>query len=304
MAVAPERMHIAVLGPGAIGGLLAGLMARGGDDVLVLARETASKAIADDGLTIESQRFGNFRARIRAKSRLSGPVDACLVAVKSTQLQEAIGRVPPDALDAAMLIPFLNGIDHVGFLRETFPLASVVAATIRVESARVGAGVIQQMSPFASVEIAATDANRDRVTRLADRWTAAGFDVRVRDDETTMLWEKLSFLAPLALMTTHRRASAGAVRTRWRSETLAVIEEVARVARAEGAAIDADAVVRLLDSVPETMQSSMQRDQAAGLPLEIDAIGGVVVRRARGAGIDVPVTRQLVDEIRGRQRSA
>ena len=32
--------------------------------------------------------------------------------------------------------------------------------------------------------------------------SGAGLDVTVRDDEYAILWEKLSFLAPLALLTT------------------------------------------------------------------------------------------------------
>jgi 2-dehydropantoate 2-reductase len=138
------------------------------------------------------------------------------------------------------------------------------------------------------------------VDRFAGQLTAVGFDVRIRDDEKAMLWDKLSFLAPLALVTTHERANAGAIRTRRREDTLAVISEVAAVAMAEGVAIDSDAVVRTLDSVPETMESSMQRDQAAGRQLEIEAIGGAVVRRAALTGVDVPVTARLVEELRSR----
>jgi 2-dehydropantoate 2-reductase len=234
---------------------------------------------------------------------LESPVDACLIAVKNTQLTEALKRVPPDALGQGLVVPFLNGIDHVELLRGIYPPSNVVAAAIRVETARVEPGFIRQLSPFASIEFAAADANRDRVERLASQLTAVGFDVRVRDDETSMLWDKLSFLAPLALLTTHEDANAGAIRTRRREDTLAVISEVAAVATAEGAAIDPEAVVRLLDSVPETMESSMQRDQAAGRQLEIDAIGGAVVRRAALAGVDVPVTSRLVDELRERQKA-
>src|SRR5258707_627981 len=144
---ARETLRVAVLGPGGIGGLLAALLARSGDSVEVLARETTSRAIAARGLRVESVRFGDFQ-------------DAVLA--------------------------------------------------------------------------------------------AAGLVVRVRDDETSMLWDKLSFLAPLALMTTHERADAGAIRGRRREETLAVISEVAAVAAADGVAIDPAAVARFLDSVPET----------------------------------------------------
>ena len=296
----PEALSVAVLGPGGIGGLLAALLARGGNSVEVLASESTARAIAEGGLRVESQRFGDFQVSVSTAIRLERPVDACLIAVKNTQLTEALERVPSEALGEGLVVPFLNGIEHVDLLRSIYPASSVAAATIRVETARVEPGLIRQTSPFASVEIAASGTNRDRVERVAAQLKAGGLDVRVRDDETSMLWDKLSFLVPLALLTTHERANAGAIRTRRREDTLAVISEVAAVAAAEGAAIDPEEVVRFLDSVPETMESSMQRDQAAGRPLEIDAIGGAVVRRAARAGVDVPVTAQLVEELRTR----
>jgi len=279
---------------------LAALLARGGNSVVVLASESTAAAIAQRGLRVESQRFGDFQVSVSSAIRLERPVDACLIAVKNTQLTEALERVPSDAVGQGLVVPFLNGIEHVDLLRSIYPPSSVAAATFRVETARVEPGLIRQTSPFASVEIAASGANRDRVERVAAQLTAVGLDVRVRDDETSMLWDKLSFLVPLALLTTHEGANAGAIRMRRRADTLAVISEVAAVAAAEGAAIDPEAVARFLDSVPETMESSMQRDQAAGRQLEIDAIGGAVVRRAALAGVDVPVTAQLVEELRTR----
>ena len=296
----PEALSVAVLGPGGIGGLLAALLARGGNSVEVLASESTARAIAEGGLRVESQRFGDFQVSVSTAIRLERPVDACLIAVKNTQLTEALERVPSEALGEGLVVPFLNGIEHVDLLRSIYPASSVAAATIRVETARVEPGLIRQTSPFASVEIAAAGANRDRVERVAAQLTSVGLDVRVRDDETSMLWDKLSFLVPLALLTTHERANAGAIRTRRREDTLAVISEVAAVAAAEGAAIDPEAVVRFLDSVPDTMESSMQRDQADGRPLEIDAIGGAVVRRAARAGVAVPVTSHIVEELRTR----
>jgi len=52
------------------------------------------------------------------------------------------------------------------------------------------------------------------------------------------------------------------------------------------------------------MESSMQRDQAAGPPLELDALGGALFRHAGKAGIAVPVTRRLVDELQSRSEPA
>jgi len=276
------------------------MLAREGSSVLVLAGDDSSRAIALNGPRLESRKFGNFAATVRTAARLAEPVDACLITVKATHLNDAVDRVPADALGPALVIPFLNGLEHVDRLRAVYPPSSVVAATIRIETAKAEPGLIRHTSPFAAVELAASDDNRDRVESVAAHLAATGIGVRIRDDELAMLWDKFALLGPLALLTTHERANVGAIRSRRRDEAIALIDEVAAVAEADGVDIDRDAVLRLVDSVPETMESSMQRDQAAGRPLELDALGGALLRRAARAGIAVPVTRRLVDEIQSR----
>jgi 2-dehydropantoate 2-reductase len=295
-----DRLKVAVLGPGGVGGFLAAMLAHEGSSVVVLASDDTSRAIAQSGFRLESRKFGNFDASVRTAARLSEPVDACFITVKATQLRSAVNRVPATALGRALVIPFLNGIEHVDFLRGVYPPSSVVAATIRIETTKVGPGLIRHTSPFASVDIAPSADNRKRVESVAAHLSAAGLDVRIRDDELAMLWDKFALLTPMALLTTHERANAGAVRTRRREDVIALIGEVAAVAAADGVDIDPQAVLRLVDSVPASMETSMQRDQAAGRPLELDALGGALLRRGARAGITVPVTRRLVEEIGSR----
>ncbi len=297
---ATRSLELAVLGPGGVGGLLAGLLARGGDSVTVLASEATSEAVADHGLHIESERFGNFTTAVQAATELGHLVDACLVTVKATQLRESLRRLPAEALGRGLVIPFLNGIDHVELLREVYPPDSVVAATIRIETTKLGPGSIRHTSPFALVEIAHRPENREEVELIAAHMSATGLDVRIRDDEPAMLWDKFAMLAPLALLTTHERGNVGAVRTRRRADATALYGEYAEVARAEGVPVDPEIMVRLLDSMPESMETSMQRDQAAGRPLELDALGGGLLRRAARAGIATPLTSRLVAELEAR----
>jgi len=302
--MAADQLTVAVLGPGGVGGFLAAILAREGSSVLVLASDDSANAIARSGLRLESARFGNFAVAVRTATRLTSPVDACLITVKATQLRDAVGRVPANALGRGLVMPFLNGLEHVDFLRTVYPPASVVAATIRIETTKAEAGLIRHTSPFAAVDIAASAENRDRVEPIADHLKAAGINVRVRDDELAMLWDKFALLAPMALLTTHERANAGAIRTRRREDAMALIGEVAAVARADGVEIDPERVLDLLDSVPESMESSMQRDQAAGRPIELDALGGALLRRAARAGIAVPATQRLVDDLQSRGEPA
>src|SRR4051794_7769493 len=147
----------AVLGPGGVGGLLAALLARSGAAVTCLAGGSTVQAIARSGIRVESARFGDFIAPVAAAERLSEPVDVCLVTVKATQLAGALDRLPPDVVGSAVIVPLLNGVEHVELLRQHFPDATVVPATIRVESSRTAPAVIRHDSPFVSVELAEDD---------------------------------------------------------------------------------------------------------------------------------------------------
>jgi 2-dehydropantoate 2-reductase len=290
-------VKVAVLGPGGVGGFLAAMLSRAGTDVLVLASAATSEALRRDGLRLESGRYGTFEVQVRVATRLSEPVDAVLVTVKATQLEGAIDLVAAGALGDSIVVPFLNGFEHVDWLRAVYPRDRVVAATIRIETARVSAGLIRHTSPFAAVDIAPTAAVRERVERLAARLREAGVDVRLRDDESAMLWDKFAVLEPIALLTTLICAPIGAARTQRRDDLIGLVREVAAVASADGAPTDPETVLRFIDSVPASMESSMQRDAAAGRPLELDALGGALIRRAERHGIDVPVTRRVVQEM-------
>ncbi|HJW35447.1 MAG TPA: 2-dehydropantoate 2-reductase [Actinomycetes bacterium] len=291
---------MAVLGPGGVGGLLAALLARRGDRVTCLAPPATAAHLAANGLELRSPALGDARVAVEAATRLDHPVDVCFVTVKAAQLGAAVGAVPAGALGDGLVVPFLNGIDHVAWLRGRYPPDQVVAGTIRVESTRVGPGVIEHASPFAVVELAAGKAPRARVEELGARLAETGLDVTVRDDEATTLWSKLAVLAPIALVTTWTAAPFGEARAGHRDELAAVTHEIARAARADGVELDPAAILALLDQLPDGMRSSMQKDAAAGRPIELDAIGGTILRAADRAGTQAPVTARLVADLQER----
>ena len=124
-----------------------------------------------------------------------------------------------------------------------------------------------------------------------------GPPVVVRTDENRILWDKLSFLAPFALVTTMYGVPVGVVRAEHNDELQAVITEVTSVAQATGAAVEPAPIRTAFANLPDGMKSSMLRDAEAGNPIEVDAIGGAIVRAADKLGIDVPATRRLVETL-------
>jgi 2-dehydropantoate 2-reductase len=291
---------VAVVGPGGVGGLLGAVLTRAGHRVVYVARPDTAAMLNTDGIEVSSTQFGDFHVPATALPRLAEPVDLCLIAVKATSLDDALAGVPARVLGDGLVVPLLNGVDHLDALRAHYPPRQVVAGAIRVESTRIAVGRIAHTSPFSWIEVASETAQRERVEAVALQLRRAGLDVTVRDDETALLWDKVAFLAPFALLTTHAGAPVGAVREQRREDLEAVVTEVAAVATAAGVGTDPATILGMFDRLPAGMKSSMQRDAEAHRPTELDAIGGAVLRAARRHGIDTPVTARLVGDLRAR----
>lgn len=286
-------MRHAVLGAGGVGGFLAGALARAGREVVLLLR-AESLARYDGRLRVESALLGDFEVDVPAAATLDRPVDVLLVTPKATQLEAVLELVAPERLEDAAVVPLLNGLDHVALLRERFGVGRVLPGVIYVESERVDVGRISQKTAFANVELAPNPRAADICAELE----AAGLTCSIGETEAAVLWQKLSVLAPIALTTTALEAPLSAVMAdpTWRRRAEACVREVASVAAEEGFDTDPDATLERYDRIGD-LRSSMQKDRAAGKPLELDAIGGAVLRAARRHRLDVPATQELVAEI-------
>ncbi len=292
------RLTVAVLGPGGIGGLLAALLSRAGHRVICLAGDETAAALRTSGIHVRSGVFGDFTARVEADTELREPVDACLITVKATTLDAALARIPATAPGDALLVPFLNGVEHPATLRARYRPDRVAPAVIRAESTRVAPGEIEHTSPFAEIDLAGDTVPYDLLDTLAQALDAAGPTTRVAPDETAALWAKMSFLAPFALLTTLHALPLGDVRTRHREELTALVTETAAVSSANGGPTDPAQALARYDAFPPGTKSSMQRDAEAGRPLELDAIGGALLRAAERHGVPVPVATRVVQELR------
>lgn len=297
-------MRLAILGPGGVGGFLAAALSRAGHDVTVVCRESTAQTIAARGIELRSVLLGDFVVHPAAVPRLESELaDALFVAPKATMLKSALDRIdgPPP-----LVIPLLNGLDHLELLRERFGAERVAAATIRIESDRPEPGRIVQTSPQTRVELAAE--HRPLAARLpavAELLAGSGVPARVLESEQQVMWSKLVRLNALSATTSVADRPIGFIRSdpEWRTALTACVEETAAVAVADGASIDPAATMAELDAAHEDLGSSMQRDLAAGREPEVDAIQGSVLRAAARHGLSCPTVERLAARIRARIRA-
>src|SRR3954469_12779717 len=105
-------MRHAVLGAGGVGGLMGGALARAGHPVTLLVRPGRQHHYPEQ-LTVESKTLGTFEASVRVTDRFEEPVDVVWITVKATALQAALRTVPEQELGNGVVVPLLNGVDHV-----------------------------------------------------------------------------------------------------------------------------------------------------------------------------------------------
>jgi 2-dehydropantoate 2-reductase len=285
-----KPMRHAILGAGGVGGLLGACLAHAGASVTLVVRREALEHYPRQ-LRLESA-FGNFEVDVAVTAEVP-PVDALWITVKATQLEPALAALRnPDAVRS--IVPLLNGIDHVALLRAKYGSGRVIPATIAVETERVSPGHIVHRSPFARLNVSST--GRALLGSTVDQLEQIGFACRFIDDEPTLMWSKLVFLAPYALTTSAADKATGEIVSDppWKSQLEACVREACAVAVAEGAKVDPEAILAGMMAMPGNMRSSMQKDVEQHKTPELDAIAGPILRGARLHGIEVPATKKLI----------
>jgi 2-dehydropantoate 2-reductase len=285
-------MEHAVLGAGAIGGLVGTALAALGEGVAVLVRPER-RAGYPANLQLERP-SGAITAPAKVAATLAHPVDVLWIATKTYQLKIALQAV--ESLPRCV-VPLLNGVDHVEVLRAHFDRDRVVPATIAVEAEKIAPGRFVQRSPFVNLNLAASG-EPVLATTLA-RLRNLEFTCRFIQNEQTLLWSKLCFLGPFALATSASGMNKGEIYANpdWKRKLASSMAEACAVAKASGAEVDAAQIQAIYDGLPSGIRSSMQKDLAARRQLELDAIGGPIVRGGERFGIDVSTTAALITAI-------
>jgi 2-dehydropantoate 2-reductase len=274
---------VAVLGPGAVGGVLTAGFLQAGVRVVCIARPATAAVITSEGLSLNGQ-----IVKPEVATELREAVELLLVTVKAPALEDALERVQATP---RFVVPLLNGIEHMTTLRERLPQSTVLGGSIgRIEAWLERPGVVVQ--PTASVVMTVAE---DAPAELLRK---AGVEVRVDGSSAEVLWEKLARQAPTAAATSITQRPIGELRSdpEWRGRLRAAIEEACAVAAADGVTLSADAEWEIIEAMPPLLTSSTARDIAAGVPSELDAITGAAVRAGERLGVETPVLTQMFAE--------
>ena len=149
-----------------------------------------------------------------------------VVSVKADQLEDALEHVDPEAVAEGVVLPVMNGLEHMDAIRERFPGRVAAGALSYFDAYRVGRTQIVQTTPTALVTMASEELPPEDLERAREILEQAGIDVELDDDERRVLWRKAVRLAVLAPATVLTGRTVGELRNdhEWRP----LIEEGSR----------------------------------------------------------------------------
>ncbi len=285
---------VAVLGPGAVGGSLAVRLSLAGVHTICVAHEEAVGLIALAGLVVES-REGTLSARIEVSEQLSRPVGLLLVTVKAPMLEEAIERIDPATVSEAVVVPLLNGLEHMEPLKARFDGRVAAGSISHYQAYRAGRVQIIEATPSPLITVASETIPGGEVEGAAELLRQARLDVRVGQNEKRVLWHKLARIAPLAAATAATGRSVGELRddAAWRPRLEGGIAEACSIAEADGVGLRASAQWAIIDEMADETTTSAARDVADGRRSELDAIVGSVLRAADRLDVPCPTLTEL-----------
>lgn len=301
-------MRIAIIGAGALGGVIGFYLAGVTEVVLVDPWTEHVAAIAAHGLRCECAGVEAVRP-VRAVSdpALAGPVEAALVLVKSRQTPWAATVARTVLAGAGVAYTLQNGLGNHEILVEALGEERVGQGVTALGGTLLGPGRVRHAGMGPTVLAAAPD--RQRAEALATLLARAGLPASVSDDVEALIWGKLVVNAGINALSALLRVPNGALaETPAACELLTVaVREAAAVAVARGVTLPyPDPVAHVLAVARATAanRSSTLQDVLRGAPTEIAAINGAVAREGARLGVPTPTNALLVSLIAALEATA
>ena len=294
-------MRILVVGAGAVGGYYGGRLVQAGRDVTFLLRAGRAAQVRERGLNLVSPR-GNAALRPRTVlaeelRALGETYDLVLVSTKSYALPAAMEDFAPAVGPGSLILPMLNGMQHLDLLDARFGREHVLGGSVRIMADVLPNGDILQQNELDELIFGfrpATPEHQPRAEAVRSALTAPGFTVELPPDIIAWMWQKWWLLAALGATCVLAEGSIGEARRapEGAAFTRGVLDECMALATANGYPPEPRLIEEMrgrFDDPKSPITSSMYRDYKRGGEVESDQILGDFIRRANG--VAVPLLR-------------
>lgn len=299
-------MKIAVVGPGALGCLLAASLLEAGEEVvLVDYRPDRAARLREQGIQLTTL---NGREKVLpAPVTLApgpGPCHLVIMTVKAYQTRAASQILPTLMAGDTLVLTLQNGLGNLEEMARVVGPDALLAGVAYLGVTRRGEGQVVHAGAGAIV-IGASPGSRvtpEEVQAIVSIFRRAGWDCRAHPDIQTLLWEKLLINVGINPLTALLRVPNGVLLKLPEAWELAVAaaREAQAVAHAAGIPLksDPEESLRQVCLATGANRSSMLQDVLAGRPTEIEALNAQVEVWGAAVGVATPVNHFLTQLLR------
>jgi 2-dehydropantoate 2-reductase len=292
-------MRILVAGAGAVGGYFGGRLAQAGRDVTFLVLPKRAEQIQAQGLRILSPMHGDFTVRPKTitAAQITSPYDVIFLSVKSYDLAAAINDFAPTVGPQTVIIPVLNGMQHIDVLTKRYGEHAGLGWVCFVANEIDSQGRIVQLADFQSLTYGELNGKKtSRIEAVHQVFSGAGVEAAISTDILRNMWEKWVWLATVGTITCLLRGNIGEiVAVPGGAELcLSAFRECVAIAGACGYPMSETFLAEkgpLLTVAGSTLTSSMYRDLTDHARVEVDTILGDLVERGSKYGVSAPIVQ-------------
>lgn len=305
------KYRIAVVGIGGVGGYYGGKLAQrfAADDkyeVIFVARGDHKNRIEKEGLLLEQ---GEESETIHPTTVTDDPAtigltDLILFCVKSYSLAQVAEQFAQSIKPDTVLLPLLNGVESIEYLQQRFRDAQVLWGCVYIISSIKAPGVVQVQGKYNRLVWGNSKLPPQTLESINRLFDEAGINHEQYGQEVeTKVWEKFSFISPVASLTSLTHQSMGSImgQEALKVQLQELMQELVLVAKTKGINLPEEMVERNLAVVvklPQEATSSMEGDFASGHRTELENLTGYIVREAEKHGIAVPKYEQVYRELK------
>lgn len=293
-------MRIVIMGSGAIGSLVGGLLKQSGEDVVLLVgRKHHIDAINQHGLRIKGV-MGDFTIQVPASEdpmELTS-ADLVIITTKAYDTEKAALDVKHLSDNGAYILVLQNGIGMERKVEEILSTKRIIRGTTCIGAVMTDYGEVTATGKGLTELGSYYEENLPYVDKIAESLKKAGLAVRTSDNIEGVVWTKTIVncgLNPVGALTQLKNGDVYSNED-LRQLIIALVEETVMVATELGIELTTDDPVRYtLGTAKATSENinSMLQDILSRKRTEIEQITGAVIEEATKRGIKVPVSKTV-----------
>lgn len=310
-----KKLRIAIVGLGGVGGYLGAMLANqytGKSDIEIyfVARGETLRVVSKNGLTLKSTK-GEIVVKpdgVSDNPSALPMMDYVIYCTKSYDIRTAAANLKGFLKAGTVIVPFMNGVDGTEILREMYPAQVVMDGCVYIVGFIESPGVVIETGGLDRYCFGSDKLPEEQQVLLEQIFKDANVDGVFDRDIVRTVWEKFSYISPIASITSYLDKTCGAIAE---SESdLALLDrlfsEFEAVALKKGIQMREGIMsknLHIMKKYPYDTTTSMQRDFRAHRNTEVESLTGYIVRQGGLLGVDTPEYTRIYEALKERMKS-